>query len=176
VADAEIVAKIWLIGRAYAASVERGRGTGGDEALSNDRFYTEAVPSALRASQLDKRLGALAEFERVDDSNVAPILETHAHPVKVFYRLTGKMKRSLASKYLHFHQPHLFFIYDSRAASALRTLGLPAQAFLVPRTADPTYARFVGAALGVRDAVSTRFRRHLTPRELDRLLLAKHET
>ena len=62
--DSEIVAKIWLIGRAYSASIERGRGKAADSDLSNDRFYTEAVPKALRTSRLDEKLGALAKAER----------------------------------------------------------------------------------------------------------------
>ena len=32
----------------------------------------------------------------------------------------GKEKRSLASKYLHFHFPKLFFIYDSRACTEIK--------------------------------------------------------
>lgn len=36
--DAEIVAKVWLIGRAYSASIERGRGKAAGSELSNDRF------------------------------------------------------------------------------------------------------------------------------------------
>ncbi|HLG58082.1 MAG TPA: hypothetical protein VI485_22235 [Vicinamibacterales bacterium] len=173
--DAEIVAKVWLIGRAYAASVERGRGKANDAALSNDRFYTEAVPRALRVSELDRRLNELSRFEAVDESNVALILDAHAHLVKVFYDLTRKNKRSLASKYLHFHRPSLFFIYDSRAASAIRALGLPRQVIEVPRGSDRTYAHFVSAALGVRKFVSSRFGQALSPRQIDRLLLATHE-
>ena len=79
VVDAEIVAKVWLIGRAYSASVERGRGKANDAALSNDRFYTEAVPRALRVSELDRRLNELSGFEWVDESNAASILDAHAH-------------------------------------------------------------------------------------------------
>ena len=175
VVDAEIVAKVWLIGRAYAASVERGRGNADDAALSNDRFYAEAIPRALRASDLDRRLRELAGFERIDESNVGSILDAHSHLVNVFYRLTGKKKRSLASKYLHFHRPSLFFIYDSRATSAVRALGLPRQVIEVPDVADRTYAQFVSAALGVRQFVSTKFGQALNPRQLDRLLLGTHE-
>jgi hypothetical protein len=175
VLEAEIVAKVWLIGRAYSAALERGRGKAVDAALSNDRFYAEAVPRALRSSELDRRLKALAEFEDIDEFNAASVLDAHAHLVEVFYGLTKKNKRSLASKYLHFHRPSLFFIYDSRAASAIRAIGLPHQAIEVPRGADRTYAQFVSAALGVRKFVSSKFGQSLSPRQLDRLLLATHE-
>ena len=170
--DAEIVAKIWLIGRAYAASIERGRGKAADSGLSNDRFYTEAVPKALRTSRLDEKLEALAKLREISESNSGPVLDAHAHLVHLFHGLTNKSKRSLASKYLHFHRPDLFFIYDSRAVSGIRTLGIPGRAIDVPPSADREYARFAGAAIGVCEYVRSRFRKRLSPRELDRLLLA----
>src|SRR3954468_8779052 len=68
--DAEIVAKIWLIGRAYAASIERGRGKAADSGLSNDRFYTEAIPKVLRRSRLDEKRVALTTLKETDESNV----------------------------------------------------------------------------------------------------------
>jgi hypothetical protein len=169
--DSEIIAKIWLIGRAYSASIERGRGKAADSGLSNDRFYAEAVPKALRASRLDEKLGALAKLKETKESNVGPVLDAHTHLVHVFQGLTNKSKRSLASKYLHFHRPDLFFIYDSRAVQGIRALGIPARALDVPPSADREYARFVGAAIGVREYVRSELRRRLSPRELDRLLL-----
>ena len=170
--DAEIIAKIWLIGRAYAASIERGRGKAPNSGLSNDRFYTEAVPKALRTSRLDEKLEALAKLKETKESNVGAVLDAHDHLVHLFHGLTNKSKRSLASKYLHFHRPDLFFIYDSRAASGIRALGIPALEVDVPRGADPEYARFVRSALAVREQVRSRFREELSPRQLDRLLLA----
>lgn len=169
--DSEIIAKIWLIGRAYSASIERGRGKAADSGLSNDRFYAEAVPKALRASRLDEKLGALAKVKETNESNVGPVLDAHTHLVHVFQGLTNKSKRSLASKYLHFHRPDLFFIYDSRAVQGIRALGIPARALDVPPSADREYARFVGAAISIREYVRSELRRRLSPRELDRLLL-----
>ena len=170
--DAEIVAKIWLIGRAYAASIERGRGKAADSGLSNDRFYTEAVPKALQESRLDEKLKALANLRETNTSNTGPVLDAHAHLVHLLHALTSKNKRSLAAKYLHFHRPDLFFIYDSRAVSGIRALGISRRAIDVPSGADREYARFVGAAIGVREHVHSQFRKRLSPREIDRLLLA----
>ncbi len=42
----------------------------------------------------------------------------------------------------------------------------------LPPSADREYARFVGAAIGVREYVRSELLRQLSPRELDRLLLA----
>jgi hypothetical protein len=37
----------------------------------------------------------------------------------LFAAITQREKRSLASKYLHFHVPHVFYLYDSRARRAI---------------------------------------------------------
>jgi hypothetical protein len=47
--------------------------------------------------------------------------------------LTGLEKRALASKYLHFHLPRLFFIYDSRAAGVMRRVSPPRQRYAARR-------------------------------------------
>ena len=172
--DAEIVAKIWLIGRAYSASIERGRGKAAGSEVSNEQFYTATVPNALRKVGLDEKLEALARLPDGDESSTGLLLRAHGDLVRAFHRLTTKRKRSLASKYLHFHLPHIFFIFDSRAASVIRELRIPRHVVIVPRGVDPAYAGFVAAVIGVREHVLSRFGQRLNPRQLDRLLLAAH--
>ena len=46
--------------------------------------------------------------------------EAHARTTELFTKIRGLEKRSLASKYLHFHVPGLFFIYDARAIAGMR--------------------------------------------------------
>lgn len=170
--DAEIVAKVMLIGHAYSADLERGRGDVVGADVSNDKFYTKYVAPKLKASELDKKLDALQKMNEVDESNVAELLDTHGYLVGLFYELTQMRKRSLASKYLHFHLPNLFFILDSRATSSIRSLpGAKQSIKSPPTTADAEYTKFVGAALGLREHVSSEFGKRLTPRQLDRLLL-----
>ncbi len=65
--NAEILAKIWLIGRAYSASIERGRGKAPGAEWPNDRFYTKAVTGALRKSRLDQKLRVLARAKDTSD-------------------------------------------------------------------------------------------------------------
>jgi hypothetical protein len=173
--DADIVAKIWLIGRTYSASVERGRSGGVGSDRSNEWFYTEAVPKALRESALDDRLESLNRFKRIDESNVNAILNTHALLMRVLRQLTGKNKRSLASKYLHFHRPHLFFIYDARAVKGIQALNLTRCPVNAP-TADVPYAGFVADAISLQNRVWHQFGHRLNPRQLDRLLLAICDT
>jgi hypothetical protein len=88
-------------------------------------------------------------------------------------KMTGMGKRSLASKYLHFHKPNLFFIYDSRAINSIRKLTPPTKTNLRIRTnIDVEYAKFCLRCIKLRDAIKSKFDTHLSPRELDNLLLA----
>lgn len=169
----EITAKVLLVGRVYAASIERGRANA--STVSSDQFYGELVPQQLMRSKLDDRLEALRSVRRIDNTAIEPILETHGYLMGLFHELTGKEKRSLASKYLHFHLPELFFLYDSRAAAAMRLLLEGWR----PRTngnvaCDSTYASFFHSALELRRRVEDRFQKQLSPRHLDRILLATH--
>lgn len=168
-----VVAKVWLIGRAYSASIERGRGESAFGALSNEVFYTKKVPEVLRESNLDAKLKPLRKLKRVDEGNVAAVLDVHRYLVEKLDDLTAKRKRSLASKYLHFHLPALFFIYDSRAAASMDSLeksSVDARA-----DCDPRYASFVARAMRLRERVRDQHGVELSPRELDRLLLSYAE-
>ena len=119
-----IVGKIWIIGRSYAAAIERRK----NASNTNDDFYYDLVaPKMLEiGDELDERLSQLRDDGGTIRDNVNNILETHKFLMDVFYELTGLEKRSLASKYLHFHCPELFFIDDSRARTAInRYVKLP---------------------------------------------------
>jgi hypothetical protein len=169
----EITAKVLLVGRVYAASIERGRANA--SSISGDQFYGEVVPRKLMRSKLDDRLEGLRPFRTINETAIEPVLETHYYLMGLFRELTGKEKRSLASKYLHFHLPALFFLYDSRAAEAMRLLLEGWR----PRSngnvaCDSTYARFFHSALELRRRLEDRFQERLSPRHLDRILLATH--
>lgn len=167
-----VIAKVWLIGRAYAAALERRKRTSGRAFVRGDEFYEKDVSAALTDGELDRHLRGIPP-----SADVAEVWEdalvTHAHLVSVFRKLTGDGRRSLASKYLHFHRPAVFFIYDSRAAFALGRL-VPRKSGRVrrcPTVADPDYGRFVVRALDLRDELEANFGCRLSPRQLDRLLL-----
>lgn len=114
----EIIAKIWLIGRAYAAAIERRKNK--DE--KNDAFYEKTVVPAIQKSSLDEYLNKVSIFNEITLENIPKILETHNYLTNLFTRISGIEKRSLASKYLHFHFPKLFFLYDSRVVASSRML------------------------------------------------------
>ena len=117
--DADVVVgKLWLIGRSYAAAIERRKNK---QESSDDFYYTEVAPKMLSiGKELDERLSELKKFEELSDDTIDMALNTHKYLTDVFYEITQLEKRSLASKYLHFHCPSMFWIYDSRANAAIR--------------------------------------------------------
>jgi hypothetical protein len=159
-----VAGKLWLIGRSYSAQIERGAGhKGGSETL-----YTE-VASKIVASDLDEQIDSVAHINRIDESNLPLVLAVHRALVDLLRGPTTRDRRSFASKYLHFHQPRAFFIYDSRAAAKIaekvREKFGRVQFPLPPSCikADPEYATFALRCLAYRDSRSP----DLLPRELD---------
>ena len=115
-----MTAKMLLIGRAYAAAAERGRSGGSTADSSGDEFYVRDLPRVLRTSAVDATLRALRGVRTITDQNVPQVVQAHSVLMAVLRDLTGLEKRALASKYLHFHLPRLFFIFDSRAERMMR--------------------------------------------------------
>ena len=116
----EIVAKIWLIGRTYAATIERGRG---QPSVTGDDFYVDTVAPSIRRARIDRWLAPLARLRRPEPAVVVP---AHARLTKLFAQIAGQEKRSLASKYLHFHFPRAVYIYDDRVSRGIQRVS-PAQ-------------------------------------------------
>lgn len=105
----EVVAKIFLIGRSYAAAIERSE---------NTHIYEEKIPVLVyrHGTEIDS---ALVECKK---ENLLTIFSTYELILRCFHDVSGKWNRSLASKYLHFHQPENFYIMDSRAKKGLSEL------------------------------------------------------
>jgi len=163
--DPRVVAgKIWLIGRAYAAPIERGSGQTGK---SNDLY--RKVAEAMRPD-FDLWLSDISDIKSAGINNIYRILTVYRLFIDLLRTHTGRERRSFASKYLHFHMPGAFFIYDSRADVEIRSrsgdrVHIPPEC----RQADPVYAAFSVRCIRYRDSSATR--RQMTPRELDRELL-----
>lgn len=168
--DVEAVAnKFWLIGRAYAASLERRQTSNEPLPSTGDDFYRRFAQAYVNA-QLDAVFAPLWTYdEGITEDNLLHILDVHSRVSSILKAVTGQWKISLASKYLHFHFPTLIFIYDSRAAAGLRQY-VPRWP-KVPLQAVPEYSRFCAAMLLLRNAIAERNAIRLTPRQLDRLLL-----
>jgi len=162
-----ILAKIWLIGRSYAAAIERRKNSEDD---INDDFYINQVVPKIKKSKLDleiKKCIALKNYESV--------LELHKYLTDLFFELTELNKRSLASKYLHFHMPDLFYIYDSRVVSAIgqlnKELKLGNLTAEISENNDEAYSIFYLKCKRIVEKIEKEFDIKLTCRQLDNLLI-----
>jgi hypothetical protein len=88
--------------------------------------------------------------------------------MKFFNVLTKLNKRSLASKYLHFHCPTIFPIYDSIAKKGLKKLDIRIDNHNY--SGDNEYTLFCNKILELKEILS---KAHLKPslREIDNFLL-----
>jgi len=161
----EVLAKVWLIGRSYAASIERRRD--GRDAQGDD-FYREVVAPQSRRSGIDRWFQPLTGL-RIPSADV--IVPVHARVTRLFTQISGLEKRSLASKYLHFHFPRVAYIYDERATRATRQV-TPAQRLrsLPYDPCDETYARFFLRCEVFRNQLEQLLGCRITPRETDKVL------
>lgn len=167
-----IVGKIWLIGRSYSAAIERRRNAN----ESADVFYYDIVaPKMIEiGAELDSKLDIIRKSKKPIRENLADILSAHKYLMDVFYELTKLEKRSLASKYLHFHCPDSFFIYDQRAQKSIRSIVEKPDCRLlndVVTDYDATYAIFVCRMLELQAFLKVQVSSFESPRNLDSFLL-----
>jgi hypothetical protein len=165
--EEEIVAKVWLIGRSYSAAIERRRTL---LEITGDEFYTDVVGPRMREAGIDGWLEPLKNCKRPTLDNWAHIIAAHKRLTNLFQQITGLEKRSLASKYLHFHFPQLFYIYDSRAVSALAKVTDRVK-MLAPVEYDDAYATYFFRCMNLVTRLELEHSIYLSPRRLDDYLL-----
>ena len=166
-------AKIWLIGRSYAAAIERRK----PNEAEPKNFYRERVAPMVCNSEIDKHLASLKSFKAVTQDSLCEIVDTHKYVTDLFNQISGQNKRSLASKYLHFHAPQLFFIYDSVASKGLGRLSrITGRASRASGHGDNQYRKFAEKCVVLRDHIRNDHGVTLTTRQIDRLLLAVGRT
>lgn len=170
--DDHILTKVLFIGRIYAAAVERRKNKSND---INDNFYIDTVAPAFRKSKLDEKLSVLKIGKTENINNIKSVLQTHYFLTSMLKKITALEKRSFSSKYLHFHLPDLFFIYDSRAVNALRkfTSQVPKDLkyILELENIDNEYAKFYCKCFDLKRQIKTQLNIELTNRQLDNLLI-----
>ena len=164
----EILAKIWLIGRSYAAAIERRPKS---DNVTGENFYESKVGPAIREAKIDKWLTQLLTHKRPSPENAQQILAAHKKLTKLFHEITGHEKRSLASKYLHFHFPKLFYLYDSRAAREISKISGRAKRTIPTHEYDNVYAGHFLRCLEVVERIEQEHGIYLSPRRLDDYLL-----
>ena len=165
-----VAGKLIIIGRTYAAAVER-RKTKDD--YSNDDFYYQILAEKMESihDELDRRIANLKNESKPTKDNIGEVISTHKYLVGAFRDLTGDIKRSLASKYLHFHCPNMFYIYDSRAESSIKKLVKKNSSLIkiLAPDGDEAYADFAVRCLEIQEFVQAD---SLTPRDIDNILLS----
>ena len=122
-------------------------------------FDIQIVGPKIKNGNIDQWIETLVKFKYPTSDNIEEILVAHGKLLKLFKRITGMEKRSLASKYLHFHKPDLFFIFDSRAMKSIRKLVPPQKRTLIKnKDVDLEYADFCRRCLKLRDEIEKRFK------------------
>lgn len=164
------LAKVLLIGRSNAAAIERRK----NKAEDNRDFYEGVVEPTIRRSSLDRWLDSARAVRPASQRGFDVLVDVHAKTTALFNRISGLSKRSLASKYLHFHIPRLFYIFDSRAYDGLRSLNaIVAGPSLGRDSADAVYERFAERCRRLVEYCFVTFGVRLSPRAIDRLLLTR---
>ena len=129
----------------------------------------ELAAYRLGKSSVDRWFAGLATAEQIDP---ALLFEIHKRVMDVFDDISESQARSLAAKYLHFHFPELFYLYDSQVEEAAMQLGQGECGFLAGEVHDLHYARFFACCRLLTDRLVSMAGRRLNPRELDRVLRA----
>lgn len=167
----EILAKVWLIGRAYSAAIERRK----NKKEENDEFYIGKVAPKFISSGIDDDLDKLKSQTRLTTDNLLQVLTLHKKLTDITFEITELEKRSFCSKYLHFHLPDLFFIYDSRVVEAMRAFITKAptemESFIKSDQVDTEYATFVCKSIILREKIKSQHNIDLTLRQVDNILI-----
>ncbi len=169
--EEQIIGKIWLIGRAYAAAIER---------CPKPITYPGDVGPKIKehGEELDDRLARVLEHSQIEEEYLLKMLRTHKFFTDVLYKITDMYKRSLASKYLHFHAPNHFYIYDSVVVQKISAFDLPCKdlkAALAKKLGksnyDEAYLDYVAKAHTINEQLAKQNNGEwLSPRTLDTLL------
>ena len=168
--------KILMIGRTHAAALERRlnrEGKSNKEKESIGDFYERASEEIVK-SDIEDWFESLKKFKKIDNNSILNILHAHFNLVELFHKITGMYKRSLSSKYLHFHFPNLFYLYDSRAKKGFSRI---MQGYRTNREKtgkyDDEYENFALKLLDLQEKIEKEHKKTLTPHQLDILLLKK---
>ncbi len=164
----EIQAKICLIGRAYSASIERRTNK---EKTQGDFYYDYVVPVVME-SDIDDRLEKLKKYSSPDVTNIKEILSVHKCLEDLLGKVTERNNRSFVSKYLHFHFPNLFYLYDSYSEKALNSvITAKIDGIALPYDSDQTYAKYCYKLLFIQHHIAPSDLNF--PREIDSFLQQK---
>ena len=164
-----VLTKILFIGRIYAAAIERRK----NKTVAGDAFYESTVVPKMIQSDLDIWIRRAKAVTPNTEESLGVMVEVHGLTTGLFHDISGLEKRSLASKYLHFHVPELFYLFDNRAAKNLGQLCPPKVSKKTGKgKVDNEYRKFAEKCHRLRMDFEKKFNRDLSPRDLDTVLLS----
>lgn len=162
--DKIITAKVWLIGRSYAADIVRGQNKGREEKRTTEDFWKELLKNKEMLEELDNLLETLKNLPTIKN-----IIETHKYLID---KIPTKInKRSFASKYLHFHCPELFYIYDSRAKKGIKKFIKRKKTLSTNLNFDEEYYDFYLRCKKLKKYIEENYKITCNPRQIDMILL-----
>ena len=171
------IAKLLIIGRVYAAEIERNHNN-----TPREKLYKN-LALKLKRGGFDKQLAgvkrSIKNIDRINNSNLKKVLAVHKWLMNQIHNSGGpKEAISFASKYLHFHLPNVYFMYDSRAPKGFRTIPVDKklkQNLDEWKKCDAKYGKWFCKLLALRKHIRKKFYKRLSPRNIDRLLLNRYE-
>ena len=164
-----VIAKVLIIGRSYAAAIERSREM--NDTDSNTFYANEVAPNIIN-SPIDDWINEARNVIPSTPDGLRVMIKVHHLVTQLFHEITGKHQRSLASKYLHFHVPNFFFIYDSRANAAACNFADGLELDRVDTAdADASYKKFATRASALVSFCEAEYGLSMSPRQIDNLLL-----
>lgn len=153
-----VVDKLRLMMRLYA-----------EQDLVPGGFSLEATTLSLQNSCVDCWFSAMASAETLES---ALALRLHKRVMELFPGLSLQESAVLASRYLHYHFPELFYIYDSRVEVVALVLTRGEGGWPAAADYDPGYSRFLSSCQRLVERIGPLVDRSLSPRELDLVLRA----
>ncbi len=117
----EVAAKLWIVGRTYAAGIERQLKAGGTQGSSLPKVRDFIIQSHKDVAQITSSLKDVREPLSID--SLSMIVQQHGAFIRLLEAIDGLdgTPRSFVSKYLHFHVPAVP-IFDSIAQDELTRL------------------------------------------------------
>jgi hypothetical protein len=140
-----------------------------EQGLKVDDFSPELVAHRLGQSGIDRWFASLATAEQLDASLA---FEVHKRVMEVLSDLPIEQARSLASKYLHYHYPELFYIHDVGLENAAHELGEGECGYLARTEHDQVYGAFFACCRKLADKFAPLCGHRPSPRDLDLVLRA----
>jgi len=179
--DSVIIAKTNIIGRVYAVQLERNKNRNrGNNYLSSENYYKDIIAKVFRESEIDRFLKNVIKMNCSTSSNkdIIEILKVHKvlqYNIKKCSDI-GINAVSFCSKYLHFHLPNLFFMYDYRASETIEKIVTDISEFedIIKENKDnieKVYAKFFYRCVKLKNALEEKYDSIVTPRMIDNILL-----